>query len=125
VKSSSHEHTLSTADTELYEGEQREIPTTPAVMAAAFMLAQSGFAQRHEIGLTLGASKLWLPVFAASAPKFRSSIVMRGGQSFEVAGNLAVRGIDKPAKVLVMLTTAKALCSLSAAKASCGLPRME
>jgi len=35
---------------------------------------------------------------------FRSSnVVMKGDRSFEVAGNLVVRGIDKPAKVTVMI----------------------
>jgi polyisoprenoid-binding protein YceI len=32
-----------------------------------------------------------------------SSIVMKGDRSFEVAGNLDVRGIDKPAKVSVII----------------------
>jgi polyisoprenoid-binding protein YceI len=32
-----------------------------------------------------------------------SSVVMTGDRSFEVAGNLAVRGIDKPAKVSVIV----------------------
>ena len=32
-----------------------------------------------------------------------SSVVMKGDRSFEVAGNLVVRGIDKPAKVSVII----------------------